>query len=86
MMSAERTAIREFNSTLRKIEMTTHELAKILLESPNVRVAFGRYLSPYQCSLVDMRVSAADKLLFNADKKQSGEKREKLFWISEPFI
>jgi hypothetical protein len=66
--------------------MTTHELAKILLESPNVRVAIGRDLIPYQCGLVNMRVSPADTLLFNGDKQQPGEKREQIFWLAGPII
>lgn len=59
--------------------MTTHEFAKILLESPNVQMVFGRNESFYEFhGLVNKRIGKNEKI--ERDKKV-----EQVFWISEPF-
>lgn len=67
--------------------MTTHQLAKRLLEGPDVRVCVGRDTVPYQANYTEFRIHPnGRRLLFDTDKKVIGETTEQVFWLAGPLI
>lgn len=67
--------------------MTSHELARKMLEGPDVPVAVGRDLSVYQAGLTMFRIHPnGRRLLFDGDRKVIGETEQQVFWISGPLL
>lgn len=67
--------------------MTTHQLAKRLLEGPDVRVCVQRDAEPYIADYTEFRIHPNGKrLLFDGDRKLPGETKETVFWLSGPLL
>ena len=60
--------------------LTTHQLAKILKEGPDVPVTVHKNVDIFAADIVMQRISADGKrVLFTSDKEESGEKKTKVF-------
>jgi len=70
------------------MQITTHQLAKTMLEGPDVPVAVGRYLGIYGAHVTEFRVDKDnDHLRFNSNRVKPGETKQMVFWITgSPFI
>jgi len=69
------------------MKLSTHELAKHLLEGPDVPVVVGRDIDIYQAGYTKFHVKEGGKyVLFNTDKKPVNSEEINCFWLSGPFI
>jgi hypothetical protein len=67
--------------------MTSHELARKMLEGPDIPVAVGQDVGVYYAGVSMFRVHPSGKrLLFDRDRTVRGEVQKEFFWISGPLI
>ena len=68
------------------MRLTTHQLAKQLLASPDMPVVVGRDLDIYLAREDSHRINSQNHIVFKGDYGYNEAKPIKCFWISGPLI